>query len=191
MSYWICLFLSYFMGSLPFGVWVAKAYGIDIFSVGSNNPGATNISRIFGRKLGIFVFFCDFSKGLLAVALPLSLKMPEWITVSCALGSILGHNYSFWIKFRGGKGVATTIGSLMLLLPGVLGIGLILWLIVFYRFRYVSLASIIFALSLPISAYFLNCSALNFCLCCALTISSLWRHRSNLRRLFRKKELRS
>jgi len=147
----LSLLIGYLVGSVSFAVCVAKAKGIDIFSEGSGNPGATNVKRVLGRKAGTFVFVLDFLKGTLAAAVGL------WLTgdpggIAGAAGAVAGHSCSVFLKFRGGKGVAVTMGALLALLPLVLLAGLLVWLSVFFTTRIVSLASVLFAITLPVAA---------------------------------------
>lgn len=157
----ICLIaFAYFCGALPFGYWAGRMKGIDIRQHGSKNIGATNVIRVLGKKVGIPVFLLDMLKG----ALPTMLA--EWwmksrcgadastaslVAVCCAAAAVLGHTFTFWLGFKGGKGVATTAGSLLGLAPLALVIGLVAWGITFYSSRYVALASIVAAVVLPVS----------------------------------------
>ena len=153
MIYSLALLIGYFLGSINFAVLVAKSKGIDLFSLGSGNPGATNVKRTMGAFWGNTVFFLDFSKGYLAVFLAQYFLGMDGLNVDLIgifglLGGILGHSFSVFLRFRGGKGVATTMGGLLALMPWVLAIGLIVWVIVFFMTRVVALGSIVFAISL-------------------------------------------
>ncbi|MEM7791236.1 MAG: glycerol-3-phosphate 1-O-acyltransferase PlsY [Verrucomicrobiota bacterium] len=181
--------IGYVLGSLSFAVIVAKSQGIDIFKEGSGNPGATNVKRILGSKWGNIVFALDALKGFLAAFLPLLLFGDIRLGIIGLIASILGHSFSVFLKFRGGKGVATTMGGLIAVMPFALLIGLFTWVAVFYSTRFVALASILFAFSLPISAYFLHGIndprfILGLLLCVLITL----RHRSNIARLLQGKE---
>ncbi|VAX41751.1 Acyl-phosphate:glycerol-3-phosphate O-acyltransferase PlsY (EC 2.3.1.n3) [hydrothermal vent metagenome] len=146
--------LSYLAGSLPFGLFVAKLVrGIDIRSAGSGNIGATNVGRVLGAKWGIFVLLLDALKGLLPVLfLPmLFLKTDDLLynhaSVLCGLCTILGHMFPIWLRFKGGKGVATALGVLVVLSPyGVLA-AIATFFLLFAVFRIVSLSSIFAALA--------------------------------------------
>ena len=109
----ITLLFGYLLGSIPFGFLIAKAHGVSIFDVGSGNPGATNVLRTIGKKAGYTVFFLDAFKGILAVALGIYTQYPY----TALLAALIGHSFSCWIHFKGGKGVATLIGGLFLLMP--------------------------------------------------------------------------
>ena len=141
----ICICIGYFLGALPFGYLIARAHGICIFTSGSGNPGATNVLRTLGKKAGYTVFILDTGKGLLAAYIGVLLNFP-YTTLFSAL---LGHSYSCFTHFKGGKGIATLIGGLSCLVPIPLCMSLVLWGIVFKLTHYVSLASITFAWILP------------------------------------------
>ncbi|MFW5883326.1 MAG: glycerol-3-phosphate 1-O-acyltransferase PlsY, partial [Verrucomicrobiota bacterium] len=152
----LALVIGYLLGSISFAVLIGRAHGIDIFKHGSGNPGATNVKRVLGSKAGNLCFILDALKGFLAAIWPLLLltegQSPALVAIFGGAGAILGHSLSIFLGFRGGKGVATTIGTLLAILPVAIGLGLILWLIVFSLTRYVSLASILMGLALPLLA---------------------------------------
>ena len=160
MTYIWALLIGYLLGSINFAMLVAKYKGLDLFSLGSGNPGATNVKRTMGAFWGNTVFLLDFFKGYLPVFLAQSILVIEGLNYDLLgilglLGAILGHSFSIFLKFRGGKGVATTMGGLLALMPWVLVMGLVAWLMVFFSTRVVAMASIAFAISLPISFYLL------------------------------------
>ena len=194
MTYIWALLIGYFIGSINFAVLVAKHKGLDLFSLGSGNPGATNVKRTMGAFWGNTVFLLDFSKGYLAVFLTQYLLVLEGLNYDLLgilglLGAILGHSFSIFLKFRGGKGVATTMGGLLALMPWVLVLGLVAWLIVFFSTRVVAMASIVFAISLPISFYFLHdLPDVRWIFCIVLAILIIVRHYSNIQRLLSGKE---
>ena len=194
MTYIWALLIGYLLGSINFAVLVAKYKGLDLFSLGSGNPGATNVKRTMGAFWGNTVFLLDFSKGYLAVFLTQSILVLEGLNYDLLgilglLGAILGHSFSIFLKFRGGKGVATTMGGLLALMPWVLVLGLVAWLIVFFSTRVVAMASIVFAISLPISFYFLHdLPDVRWIFCIVLAILIVVRHYSNIQRLLSGKE---
>ena len=194
MTYIWAFLTGYLLGSINFAVLVAKYKGLDLFSLGSGNPGATNVKRTMGAFWGNTVFLLDFSKGYLAVFLTQSILVLEGLNYDLLgilglLGAILGHSFSIFLKFRGGKGVATTMGGLLALMPWVLVLGLIAWLIVFFSTRVVAMASIVFAISLPISFYFLHdLPDVRWIFCIVLAILIVVRHYSNIQRLLSGKE---
>ena len=146
--------IGYLLGSIPFGVLVAKKYGVDIYEVGSGNPGATNVLRQIGKTAGYSVFILDFLKGLVATVwflLPI-FSFSEDITLGLwgLPAAVLGHTLPLFAKFRGGKGVATAMGGLLGVMPVCLLIGLVCWVVIFFSTRYVAVASIGFGASLPV-----------------------------------------
>ncbi len=184
------LLAGYLLGSLPFGVWVARAHGVDIFKVGSGNPGATNVKRSIGKKAGNLVFLLDFLKGVVATLWPVlpvvgfgDAELAERMAVAGMVGAIVGHSYSCLIGFRGGKGVATSIGGLLALSWPVALLGVAVWVVVFYSTRYVSLASILLAASLPVSSWLLHQTLFLTLFFCILGVFIILRHRSNIQRL--------
>lgn len=188
------LLLSYLLGSVPSGYLAAKSQGIDIRQHGSGNIGATNVLRVMGKKWGYLVFACDVLKGFLAVKLAGALAVAGHgdAVLGAVLGAIaciLGHNYTAWLRFKGGKGIATSAGVLLGLFPlTVILAVLIIWLVVFFVGRYVSLASICAAVSLPVAVFLLVTRLgtdfwLLFWFSVAIAALAVWRHRSNLARL--------
>ena len=183
--------IGYLLGSISFAVIISKRHGVDIFKAGSGNPGATNVKRVLGSKWGNLVFVLDALKGLVAAGWPL-VVFPEnglRLAVIALIAAIIGHSFSVFLKFRGGKGVATTMGGLLAIMPITLLIGLLVWVFAFYSTKFVALASILFAFSLPISAVNLyGSSDPRFTLSMMLCVLIFFRHRSNLRRMLKGKE---
>ncbi len=186
--YSLCVVVGYFIGAVSFAVIVAKRRGVDILKEGSGNPGATNVKRVMGKKAGNTVFLLDFLKGVTATGWPIlafaGMGDPFYFGLAGLVGSVLGHSYSVFLKFKGGKGVATTMGGVLVLMPTALLIGGVLWGLVFYAFRYVSLASIVFGLSLPIAAYYLEGAQETSILGIAIAVFIIVRHKVNIKRLF-------
>ena len=191
--------LGYLIGSVNFAVLVAKKHGVDILKEGSGNPGATNVKRVLGKGPGNLVFGLDVLKG--AVGTGLCLVLEKFIDVPNAdeiifrlsvagfAGTLLGHCFSCFLKFKGGKGVASTIGGLLVLLPIPILIGAILWLTAFALTRYVSVASLLLGVSLPLSCWMLplftslKFSPAEFWFAAAIAAFNIWTHRSNIGRL--------
>ncbi len=161
--------VAYLLGSIPSGLLISKSQGIDIREHGSKNIGATNVWRTMGRKWGLLAFFGDTAKGWLAViagfwiAAHWSYEVPlprgwvgldhlarDYAGITAALGCILGHNFPIWLRFKGGKGVATSLGVIIGMMPLVALLIFAVWGVVLKLTRYVSLASIIAACSLPV-----------------------------------------
>src|SRR5215212_9305126 len=143
----IALVVGYLLGSLPFGYLVARAKGVNIFEVGSKNPGATNVRRVLGTGPGNLVFFLDALKGAAAPALwkfvivktvvaPGELDPNIWTPIGGLVGALLGHSFSCFTRFKGGKGVATATGGLVVLMPVAVVAAAVVWVIVFYSSRY-------------------------------------------------------
>ena len=199
----ISALVGYLLGSVNFAVLVAKRYGIDILKEGSGNPGATNVKRVLGKGPGNLVFALDALKGFAGAGLPLLFlnsyepKSQEIVFVICVAGlagTLLGHCFSCFLGFKGGKGVASTIGGLLVLLPIPIVIGAALWAIAFYATRYVSVASLALGLSLPLSCWLLpKFTSLQFgtaqlIFAGAIALFNVWTHRSNIGRLLRGEE---
>jgi len=187
---------AYLLGSIPFGLLVSKARGIDIRAHGSRNIGATNVWRVLGRPWGLLTFFLDVAKGWVAVILafwfaarfPQSFRDATFAGVIAAFGCIAGHNFPLWLKFRGGKGVATSLGVIIGMMPLASIIVFAIWLIVLKISRYVSLASIVAAVALPVVVIALLFIGWlhgwgNFYFACAAALLVVRRHRDNINRL--------
>lgn len=156
----LMLVLSYFSGSIPFGYLAGKLKGVDLREHGSGNIGATNAIRVLGKGLGIPVFLLDFLKGYVPVALGWFVfrdYSPDWsatFLVLMAMSAVLGHTYTCWLSFKGGKGVATGAGVLAALVPWPAMVVIGLWIVVFLVSRYVSLASIVAAAAFPFTVLY-------------------------------------
>jgi len=156
----VSLIPGYLLGSIPFGFVVGKALGVDIRKQGSGNIGATNVLRTMGRKWGVLVFTLDALKGLVAVlaierliGIDTAVAGPHLSEAQAGIlagvGCILGHNFPVWLGFKGGKGIATSAGVLLGLAPLATILALTVWVLTFYGTRYVSVASIVAAATLP------------------------------------------
>lgn len=198
--------LSYLLGALPFGYVVARAKGVNIFEVGSRNPGATNVRRMLGHGPGNLVLALDVLKGALASSLGLFAHTKMTVTfdlepwgINAAgriagegwlhLGmiglvfAIIGHSFPCFTRFRGGKGVATGAGGVLMLMPFCTLFAGIVWLLLFLVTRYVSVASMLAAVSLPLTAWLYNRSALIVWITGVIALFVIIRHRENIRRL--------
>jgi glycerol-3-phosphate acyltransferase PlsY len=190
-SIFLVLIAGYGLGSISFAVLIARSQGVNILKEGSKNPGATNVKRVLGSRWGNIVFALDLLKGFVAAGWPLLLLGEQSLLLGILglFGAIMGHSYSCFLNFRGGKGVATTMGGLLALMPQVLGVGLLVWVIVFYTSRVVAIASICFAVSLPLGAFLKYGSwDLRFAFGVLLALLIVVRHRSNIQRLMRGEE---
>ena len=190
ISILIVTLIGYLIGSISFASIIASSQGVDIFKEGSGNPGATNVKRVLGAKWGNLAFVLDALKGFIVAGLPLiAYEGDNRLAVIALLAAIMGHSFSIFLKFRGGKGVATTMGGLLALMWMVLLIGISIWLILFFTTKIVAVASIIFALSLPVAAYFIfGHQDPRFYLSIILMVFIVLRHRSNIVRIFTGKE---
>jgi acyl phosphate:glycerol-3-phosphate acyltransferase len=208
----IAAVLGYLLGAIPFGWLVARAHGINIFEHGSKSPGATNVKRVLGKKAGNTVFALDAVKGALAAGWPLLMERvglaqvadtkdaiswswvlvdvkllgPETVIPAAVTGllfAVLGHSFSCFTRFKGGKGVATSAGGFVVLMPVVTLIALAVWIVTFYGSRYVSLASILAAVAMPVAAFFLKEPKLVVILAGVIGAFVIILHRANIKRL--------
>lgn len=202
----IAALAGYLLGALPFGHLVARAHGVNIFEVGSRNPGATNVRRVLGAKAGNLVFALDALKGAFAASWALLARTSatmaydfgdggapasghvgrgDWVTLGVVglVGALLGHSFSCFTRFKGGKGVATGAGGFLVLAPTVALAVAATWTVVFYAFRYVSLASMVAGAVLPLAAWLLGAPPLVTGLAGVVTVFVVVRHRANLSRL--------
>jgi acyl phosphate:glycerol-3-phosphate acyltransferase len=179
--------VGYLLGSLPFGYLVARAHGVDIFKVGSGNPGATNVKRTLGARAGNTVLVLDVLKGAAAAGWPLwpVLAVPSPVTLSLigVVAAVLGHSFSVFTRFKGGKGVATAAGGLVVLMPLACAIAGATWIVVFYAFRYVSLASIVAAVAVITASWLLPDPLAVSIIASVLGSFVILRHHENIRRL--------
>ena len=189
-EYLVVAAVTYLIGSVSFGAIVAKHHGVDIFSVGSKNSGATNVKRSVGSGAGNLVFILDFLKGML----------PCWAIVNfvqkendlnlklaiCALVSIvMGHSFSIFYRFRGGKGVASTMGGLLAIVPRTFVVGVMVWLVICHATRIVSFASLCFASSLMLTSYLFGYPRECVILTIVLNIVIFILHKDNISRLIK------
>jgi glycerol-3-phosphate acyltransferase PlsY len=202
MEFWITTVLvclgAYLLGAVPVGLLVARVRGVDIRRVGSGNIGATNVFRCVGKAWGVITFLGDALKGFLAVwggpllaqgRIPVDNPVPA---VFCMVAAVVGHNWPVYLKFKGGKGVATTAGALLGLAPAAVGIGFGVWVLVFLASRYVSVASLSAALSIIVAGWllYLETGALLPGVLTVLGLLVVLRHHSNIRRLLKGTEHR-
>lgn len=179
--------IGYLLGSLPFGYLVARMHGVDIFKVGSGNPGATNVKRTLGARAGNTVMVLDLLKGSAATAWPLLpfLHVPDARLLGLVgiIAAVLGHSFSVFTGFRGGKGVATAAGGLFVLIPVACAIAGATWVVAFYAFRYVSLASILAAVAVIAASWLLPYHIAIRVVATVLGLFVILRHRGNIARL--------
>ena len=199
IGYIVTMPLAYLLGSIPSGFLAAKAKGIDIRKEGSGNIGATNALRVLGKPAGITVLVVDGLKGFAAAAWLVDLMrhlfgLPpdhlEMLRLLAGLCAVLGHNYTCWLKFKGGKGIATTAGVLAALVPLTLVIISSLFLVLTFATGFVSVGSIGAAVALPFVCWLTGSSLALVMVTGALSILALYKHRSNIRRLMNGTESR-
>lgn len=195
-NFWITItaIAGYLLGALPFGYLVAKAHGVDIFKAGSGNPGATNVKRVLGAKAGNTVLVLDMLKGAVATGwpmLPFVRTEHQWIlSLIGVVAAVLGHAFSVFTRFKGGKSVATAAGGLLVLIPGACGIAAVTWVVVFYAFRYVSLASILAAVAVIVASWLLHYHLAVSIITTVLGAFVILRHHENIKRLLNGTESR-
>ena len=218
MQLWLCPLLAFLLGSIPFGLLISKTKGIDVRKHGSGNIGATNVLRVVGKKYGITCLLLDALKGFIPTLLSISLirftgeptgismtsllpfastDQPQLLAQSwqvlTGLLAILGHNYSPWVGFKGGKGIATTAGVVIALMPAAIVILFMVWLTLFLCTRYVSVASIVAVAVLPVITLWgswwhgrIQDGTWNkplFVFSVMVALLGVWKHRSNIQRL--------
>jgi glycerol-3-phosphate acyltransferase PlsY len=185
------LIISYLIGSIPTAYIFGRLFkGIDIRKYGSGNVGATNVFRVIGRLPGIIVLVIDILKGLLCVTYVASaflyiapLTRPELYRVLTGLTVILGHNWTVFLKFKGGKGVATSAGVVIGLIPKIFWLSFLVWFIAFSITGYVSVASIVASISVPLFTLAFNEPAEIVIFMSLLCLIIVYKHRSNIKRL--------
>lgn len=192
MNLFIVFIVSYFLGAIPFAYIMTKLItGKDIRKIGSGNVGATNAARILGLKYGFLVAALDILKGILAVFIARALilaESPRYFLLIASLLVITGHNWSIFLRFAGGKGVAATFGVLVFLYPLPMFFSLALWLILVVLSRYVSLASIVAALAAPILVLIMHRNIYDLVFVSIFAILIIYRHIPNIKRLLKGNE---
>lgn len=179
----VFILFGYLLGSVPTGHLLAKLAGVDIHTVGSGNVGATNVARSVGKWQGALTLIADAAKGALPVAAAIYWGVGNEGTALAALAAFLGHLYPVFLKFRGGKGVATAVGALLVLAPTAAGVLLVIFAVVAFSSRIVSLASLVAAVTAPFLLWLFYAPAAVIGLGVVLAALVIWRHRSNISRL--------
>lgn len=184
MTLFLLMVLAYFMGAIPSGVWLGKIFkNIDVRDYGSKNSGATNSYRVLGAKLGVVVLIMDVLKGFIPLYIASHFNLMYNDLVILGLVAILAHTFSCFISFKGGKGVATSLGVFLFLIPVITLILLVIFILVAYFTRYISLASITAAFLLPIFTFFTHRDSYLFTLSVIIAIFVIYRHKTNISRL--------
>ena len=176
--------LGHVCGSVPSGLWLVQVFhGIDIRNYGSKNIGTTNVFRIVGPKTAVLVLIADAFKGILAVGIMSYFFHNPLLDVVTALGALLGHNYSLFLGFKGGKGVATALGLLIFMMPKVAVASFGIWLVCVLLTRYVSLGSIMAAIFTPPLAWYLGYPSAHVIFSVVAAFFVVLRHKENIHRL--------
>ena len=180
------LLLAYVIGSIPFGVVVGKLfYHVDVREHGSGNVGTTNVFRVLGKKAGVAVLVCDMLKGYIPafIAAYFLRETDPWLVIFIAAAPVVGHMYSVFLKGRGGKGVATGAGVVIALIPLAGGIIAVVWISLILITRYVSLASLVATLLVPVFVFALGDPLPYLIAAVLVTVGIFWAHRGNIKRL--------
>lgn len=191
----IWILAAYFAGAIPFGFLIGKSRGIDVRTVGSKNIGATNVFRTVGKKWGLLAFFCDVMKGLVPTLLAKRFSpSPYWLPVAVGVAAVAGHMLTPFMKFKGGKGVATAFGMLLALIPALVGVAFLLFAVTFSLSHMISLGSCTAAAFLAVAIWFPilgSPGAANLPQAIIVTLLALFviiKHRSNIGRILRGEE---
>jgi glycerol-3-phosphate acyltransferase PlsY len=190
MKLFFLILCAFLLGSIPFGVVVAKIYGVNLRKVGSGNIGATNVLRAMGKGPAVLTLVGDVLKGSLAVVIGRFFFHTPFLEGIIGLSAIVGHNFSLFLRFRGGKGVATSIGVLLIYSPKVGALTVILWLMVILITRYSSLAAIVSFGVLPLGIYILDYSQGKLIISILIAFLLIFRHTDNIKRLLQGTELK-
>lgn len=192
--------IAYLLGSIPTAVWIGRLkYGIDVREHGSKNAGATNTFRVLGKKPGIVVLTIDIVKGALAVTLPVLMNPDQWgspellhVQLACALLAVIGHVLPLFAGFRGGKGVATSLGVIIGVQPAAAGVCLAVFLLVFMVSNFVSLGAIVAAVCFPLIVILVFGGTDPWLMAFSITLSLavIYAHKKNIRRLLKGEENR-
>ncbi|MFZ2200846.1 MAG: glycerol-3-phosphate 1-O-acyltransferase PlsY [Leptotrichiaceae bacterium] len=189
----LLILIAYVLGSIPNALWVGKTFkNIDVREHGSKNTGSTNAARVLGAKLGIFTLILDILKGALPTYLGIVLGadlltrmtgIDKLDVIVIGMAAILGHTFSLFLKFKGGKAVATTLGVFLVLVPYAILILLVVFFVIFGLTKYVSLASIVSAVALPITVYLTTRHIPLTILGIIIGLLVIIRHKENIKRL--------
>ena len=191
MTIFILCVLSYFLGAIPSGYLITKKIkGFDIRNYGSGNPGAANVYRIVGKKAGWATFICDALKGAVPVLLAKFLA-PDiaWLPIACGFMAICAHMWTVFLKFRGGKGVATSAGVFGALLPIPTGIAFLSFVLVVWKTGRISPGSILACVVLPLAAWLTGASLPYIIFCAIVAAIVIYKHIPNIKRMLEHKEL--
>lgn len=189
VKYWLLFLISYLVGAIPTAFIVGKMVkGIDIRQYGSGNIGTTNAFRVLGIKPALIVLFVDIIKGFLGVKLGLLLIGTEWAAILGGISAVAGHNWSIYLRFKGGKGVATACGVIIALAPKAILLLVVIWIVIIWTTKYVSLASVIAAFLAPIIFLLLKQPIPYVIFSFVVAAFVIYRHRTNIQRLLKGQE---
>ncbi|GHT73522.1 glycerol-3-phosphate acyltransferase [Endomicrobiia bacterium] len=178
------IIFTYLCGSIPFAYIIAKLVGkVDIRTVGSGNPGATNVLRSIGKGAGIATFAADTLKGFIPVHFAIIYNFPYSMVIAVVIAAVAGHMFTIFLNFKGGKGVATGLGVFLALMPWPSIIAFGIFGLVFIFSGYIALGSICSALSLPLASYFLEYDVWDIILSSTVAILIVYKHKTNIKRL--------
>jgi len=192
MINFLLILASYLIGALPFGLFIGKLAGADVRKEGSGNIGATNVSRVLGKKLGAATLCCDVLKSYLSMLAAQKLLAGQanvdlWVS-ACGLAAVVGHIFPIYLKFKGGKGVATALGMFLFLSPGAVGLALVCFLAAVWFSSFVSVGSLVAATMMPFLLWFFD-EPLTKIVICLPVVALIWlKHHENIARLRRGKE---
>ena len=180
----IYIIFAYFCGAIPFAYIISKiSAGVDIRTVGSGNPGATNVFRTVGKGAGIATFAVDMLKGFIPVYFAIMIDSSFSYSVAVSVAALIGHMFTVFLKFKGGKGVATGCGIFLALMPMPTLIAFLIFVIIFLLSGYVALGSVFAAVSLPLVSYFTGYGADAIIFAFAISVLIIYKHRTNIKRL--------
>ena len=181
----VSLVSAYLVGSIPFGYLIGRLRGVDVRTVGSKNIGATNVYRTVGKKWGFLAFFCDFLKGFVPTVVVARLAASEGanLPVLVGLACVVGHTLTVFMKFKGGKGVATAFGMMMALIPVPTLVAFAVFVVTVWRSHYISLGSILAAATLGVAVWLWPAVLLMRVIADLIAVFVIVKHRSNIQRL--------
>jgi acyl phosphate:glycerol-3-phosphate acyltransferase len=179
----LLILAAYLLGSIPTGLLLAKAAGVDIRNSGSGNIGATNVYRTLGRSVGILTLVGDCLKGIIPVVAAGYLGMNDHWIAAIGLAAFLGHIYTIFLGFKGGKGVATALGVFLAVSPAAVGAVLLMFVFVVWKWRFISLGSIVAAVAMPGMVAVFDSRPPVVIMAVIIALLVVWKHRENIKRL--------
>lgn len=179
----LLILAAYLLGSIPTGLLLAKAAGVDIRSSGSGNIGATNVYRTLGRTVGILTLVGDCLKGVIPVMAAAYMGMSDTWLAAVGLAAFLGHIYTVFLGFKGGKGVATALGVFLAVSPAAVGSVLVIFVAAVWKWRYISLGSIAAAVAMPGMVAVFDSRPPVVIMTVIISLLVVWKHRENIKRL--------